>query len=111
MSRRYTEGARAFIFIIFISLALTLCAIAIVLFSYLDPATKRITFNAPEFVPTKFENDVECQLGRALQVIFVDDLAEWLNATDRRAFCLKKKSEGYWVIYAMDEMKNNISAD
>ncbi|EMJ7956547.1 hypothetical protein ACUYGN_13610 [Enterobacter chengduensis] len=111
MLRHYTEGARALIIIIFSSLALTLCAIAIVFISYIDPEPKRITFNVPEFVPTKIENDVECQLERALQVIFVDDLVEWLNTSDRRAFCMKKKSEGYWVIYAMDEMKNNMSTN
>lgn len=111
MSRRYTEGARAFIFILFTSLALTLCAIGLVVINYIEPAPKSITFNVPEFLPAKSENDTECQLERALQVIFVEDLAEWLTASDRRAFCLKKKSEGYWVIYAMDEMKNIMLAD
>lgn len=111
MSRRYTEGARAFIFILLTSIALTLCAMGVVFINYIDPAPKKITFNVPEFVPAKLDNDTGCQLERALHVLFVDDLAEWLTATDSSAFCLKKKSEGYWVIYALDEMKNIMSAD
>lgn len=72
---------------------------------------KKDYFNVPELLPAKSENDNECQFERALQVIFVDDLAEWLTTTDRRSFCLKKKSEGYWVIYAINEMKNIMSAN
>ncbi|MCY0771282.1 hypothetical protein OWK27_00945 [Enterobacter cloacae complex sp. 2022EL-00788] len=111
MSRRYTEGARAFIFILFTSIVLTLCAIGVVFINFIEPAPKRLTFNVPEFLPAKSENDTECQLERALHVLFVDDLSEWLTTTDRHAFCLKKKSEGFWVIYAMNEMKNIMSAD
>ncbi|MEP9266179.1 hypothetical protein [Enterobacter asburiae] len=111
MSRRYTEGARAFIFIIFTSIALTLCAIGVAFISYIDPVPKKITFNVPELLPAKSENDIKCQLERALHVIFVDDLSEWLTETDRRAFCLKKKSDGYWVIYEIGEMKNSVSAE
>lgn len=104
MSTRYTEGARAFIYSIAAALVLAIGAIAVLIASIIDPAPRRITFNAPEFMPSQVENELGCQFERALQVIIIDDLAEWLNATDRRVLCLKKKSDGSWVVFAFEQL-------
>ncbi|MEW5494357.1 hypothetical protein ABGT23_01705 [Enterobacter cloacae] len=109
MSIRYTKGARAFICIIYTAILLILCTVGILIVRFIDPASKRVEYNVPELIPTNSDSGDECQFERVLKVILVDDFPEWITATDRAAFCLKKKSEGYWVIYALGKTKQNKS--
>lgn len=108
MSIKYTDGARAFIYSLAVLTAITLAAISILIISIVDPTPRKITFNAPEFITTQKDNDFGCRFERALQVINVDDLAEWLITANSNAICLKKKSEEFWIVYALEELKNDI---
>ncbi|MCR2796173.1 hypothetical protein NQ094_09080 [Enterobacter kobei] len=106
MLSRYTDGARALIYTIAAAAVLAFAAISILIVSPIDPTPHRITtFYAPEFLPTKMDADFGCQSERALQVIIVDDVAKWLITTNRNAVCMKKKANGFWVIYAAKELK------
>lgn len=100
------HGRRTFVYLsIVAALALAIGAIAVLIANVIDPAPKRIIFNAPEFIHSQIENELGCQFERALQVIMIDDLSEWLNTTNRRVLCLKKKSAGSWGIFAFEQLK------
>ena len=105
MSRRYTEGARALLIIGFTFLSLTSCMLGFLIIESLDPSPKTIKYSFPEFIPVELEKSFECQFDRAVQIIFVDDLVEWLTTSDGHAYCLRRKSPGQWIIYVLDEMK------
>lgn len=107
MSKRYTDGARAFIYSILGAILLTVGAVVVLIVSLIDPSPRKMEFNAAEFIPTKNDSDDGCRFDWPSEIVPVEKMAEWLNASDRRIICMKKKSDGFWVIFDFEPPKDN----
>lgn len=105
MSTQYTDGAKALIYSIIAAIVLAISAIVVLIISLTAPEPRRIHFKSLEPIPVQRNVDFGCQFERILQVIAAEDIGDWLEESNGDTVCLRKKPDGFWVIFAFKPPK------
>jgi hypothetical protein len=100
MTRKITDGAKAFIGSLFAAGVLAVAAIIILIISIIEPSRGKSAFNVAEFIPEKIEKN--CYFERPLATITIEGLAEWLETSTRDTICIRKKTGEFWIIYPFE---------
>lgn len=106
MSRYYTESARLLLYTIITLSVLITGAIIFYMLTLLLSEPEGSAFKASEFNPVRETHVNSCRFEKPLYVTDAESMAEWLNTTNKETICLKKKSDGIWVAFEVEEQKN-----
>lgn len=106
MLRSYTESARTLFYTIITLSALLTGAIIFYMISLFFPEPNGVTFNVPEFIPAQETHVKNCRFEKPLHVTDAESMGEWLNNTDKETICLKRKYDGVWMAFEVEQQKN-----
>lgn len=105
MTRKYSDGAKALIGTLIAAGFLAVAAISVLIISLVEPSRGKIAFNVPEFTPEKTEK--KCHFEKPIASLSIEGLEEWLQTSTVETICIRKKQDGFWIIYPFELLSKN----